>query len=110
VLAITATVDYGIAQYQNGVVEAWSKDFDVEWRFEANRLNRTIRVIGDKVVLTDMLNEAVIHDMKTHRTTTIIDKGIGGMNNKYAEIAPRKVTLNITKVSTLRPPVCTGWC
>jgi hypothetical protein len=108
IYSITASDDVVIAQYFNGFVEAWKKDFEVEWSFEAHNQYQFVRVIGDKAILTSGSNEAVIHDLKSHSTTTVIDKGIGNIYTRYEEIEPSKVTLNISEVHNLKTP-CLYW-
>jgi hypothetical protein len=102
VVSITANKEAVVALYTNGLVEVWKKDFEVKWRFEVDEHYDNMLVIGDKVVLTDKRNEAVIHDLKSHTTKTVITEGIGNIHKAYVEIELSKVTLSISQVFELK--------
>jgi hypothetical protein len=96
---IVATADVFIANIVKReliIVEAWKKDFEVVWDYYG-----IMRVFGDKVVLTNQTNEAVIIDLKSNITTTVIAEGIGQIETGYAEIEPNKITLNTLNGSQL---------
>jgi hypothetical protein len=68
-----------------------------------------MRVIGDKVLLTDYENEAVLQDLKSLATTTIIAEEIGDIWLQYSEIESSKVTLNRSRVHGLKTPCMYWW-
>jgi hypothetical protein len=101
VYKITVTADVVFAEVEKKrlgrIVVAWKKDFEVEWYYYGR-----MKAFGDKVVLTDEKNEAVIIDLKSNITTTVIAEGIGQVIDKDAEIEPNKITLG-SQLFELKP-------
>jgi hypothetical protein len=100
VVEIIATVDVVIAVVEKKklgyIVEAWKNDFEVEWYHYGY-----MKVLGDKVVLTDT-DEAVIIDLRS-KITTVIAEGIDEIKDKHAEFEPNKITLDGSQVFELKP-------
>jgi hypothetical protein len=95
IVAVTATEDVVIAQYKHGLIVAWRHEFEVVWTFEVFAKYSSMRVIADKLVLSDGENEAVIYNLKSPQTTTVIAARIGELlASKYVEFEDTQITVN----------------
>jgi hypothetical protein len=101
VVKLAATEDVVVGWCGQRLIEVWKKNFEVVWRIEVDKLYRHYQLTGDKLMQYHKGGELVIHDLKSHRTTTLIAESIGE-GEKLIEMKGRQITVNGSQVFELK--------